>query len=93
MASNTSQRKAKSILLKPTVGEYASWSLLVTCRPCGMPRTLSMATLPANLTIMQLLTRMRCRTCRDQVAAAALDNGVRGWEARVVRVWGPGSYG
>ena len=45
-----------------------------------------MATLPPDLTIMQALLRMRCRTCRDHVAAAALDNGVSGWETRVVRV-------
>ena len=93
MTSNTSQRKAQSVLFRATVGKYASWSLLVTCRPCGTPRTLPMAELPADITIMRMLLRLRCRTCRDGVAAAALDNGVSGWEARVVRVWGPGSYG
>lgn len=93
MASNTSQRKAQSILLNAMVAEYASWSLLVTCKPCGTARTVPMAELPAELTIMRVLLRMRCRTCQDGVAAAALDNGVRGWEARVVRIWGPGSYG
>lgn len=93
MASNTSQRQAQSILLAAKIKEYATWSLTVSCRPCSTVRTVPLAELPPDLTIMQTLMRMRCRTCHSQVHAAALDNGVLGWRGRVVQVWGPGSYG
>jgi len=75
------------------VREYASWSLNVSCRPCSVERTIPLAELPPELTIMQALMRMRCRTCHSQAHAAALDNNVPGWRGRVVQVWGPGSYG
>jgi hypothetical protein len=93
MASNTTQRQAQSILLGGKVKEYATWSLIVTCRPCGSPRTVPLADLPPELTIMQAMMRMRCRTCSGRIEAATLDNNVPGWRSRVVQVWGPGSYG
>ena len=92
MASNTSQSKALSILHRAKVAEYATWSLVVTCWPCDMPREVALATLPPDLTIIQVLMRMRCRTCRGRVEAALLDNGLPGWRGKAVRVWGPGSY-
>lgn len=93
MASNTSQRRIQTILLSATVRDYASWSLLVACVPCALPRSIPLADLPPEMTIMQVLLRMRCRTCGAKVEAALLDNNAPGWRARVVRVWGPGSYG
>ena len=73
--------------------EYASWSLNVSCRLCSVERTIPLAELSPELTIMQALMRMRCLACHSQVHAAALDNTVPGWRGRVVQVWGPGSYG
>jgi len=35
MASNTSQAKALSILHRARVAEYASWSLIVACKPAA----------------------------------------------------------
>lgn len=93
MASNTSQSKALSILHRARVAEYATWTLHVTCRPCNAPREVPLATLPPELTILQVLMRMRCRTCRGRVEAAILDNALSGWQGKAVRVWGPGSYG
>ena len=93
MSSNTSQTKALSILHRAKVADYAAWSLFVTCRPCDAPRTVPLATLPPDLTIIQALMRMRCRTCRGRVEAAILDNNLSGWRGQAVRVWGPGSYG
>ena len=92
MASNTSQSQARSIMLRAKVTDYATWSLIVTCRACA-PRTVALATLPPELTIMQALTRMRCRACQGKVEAAAIDNNVPGWRTRCVKIWGPGSYG
>lgn len=93
MSSNTSQRKMQSLILAATVQEYATWSMHVSCRPCDTTRTIPMSTMPASLTIMQTIMRMRCSACGGQVEAAAIDNQVPGWRARVVRVWGPGSFG
>ncbi len=93
MASNTSQAKALSILHRARVAEYASWSLTAVCQPCATPLTVPLATLPPELTILQALMRMRCRTCRGRVEAAVMDNKVPVWRARVVKVWGPGAYG
>ena len=70
MASNTTQRQAQSILLGGKVKEYATWLLIVTCRPCGSPRTVPLSELPPELTIMQAMMRMRCRTCRSMATAA-----------------------
>ncbi len=93
MASNTSQAKALSILHTARVEEYATWSLIVSCKPCGVVRTIQLATLPPELTVIQALMRMRCRSCRGRVERAVMDNQVPGWRARLVQVWGPGSYG
>ncbi len=93
MASNTSQAKVLTILHRAKVAEYTTWSLIVACQPCSAVRTVPLATLPSELTIIGALMRMRCRTCRGRVYAAALDNNVAGWRGRVVRVWGPGAYG
>lgn len=92
MASNTSQSKALSILHRARVAEYADWTLVITCRPCNVPREIPLASLPPDLTIIQVLMRMRCRACRGRVEAAILDNGLSGWRGKAVRVWGPGSY-
>lgn len=93
MASNISRSKALSILHQAKVAEYATWSLIVTCRPCDAPREVPLAALPPDLTIIQALMRMRCRACRGRVEAALLDNGLRGWRGQAMRIWGPGSYG
>lgn len=81
------------MILSAKVADYASWALHVSCRPCNMPRTVPMADLPPDLTIMRALMRMRCRSCGGRVEAAAIDNELPGWRGRVVKVWGPGSYG
>jgi hypothetical protein len=93
MASNTTQRQAQSILLGGKVKEYATWSLHASCRQCNASRAVPLSELPQELTIMQAMMRMRCRTCHGQVHAATLNNNIPGWRARVVQVWGPGSYG
>ena len=93
MSSNTSQRRAQKLLLAARVAEYTSWTIIVSCAACTPARTLSMATLPAELTVMQAIMRMRCRSCHGRVVAAALDNGVRGWRGRVGRLWGAGAHG
>ncbi len=69
--------------------------MVADCRlqACGAVRTVPLATLPPELTILQALMRMRCRTCRGRVEAAAIDNNAPGWRGRVVKIWGPGSYG
>jgi len=93
MASNTTQRHIQGILLASKVQDYATWSLIVACRLCPSPRTIPLTELPQELTIMQAMMRMRCWACRGGVEAALLDNNVKGWRARIVKVWGPGSYG
>lgn len=80
------------MILSAKVTDYASWVLLASCRPCDATRILPMAGLPQDATVMQVLMRMRCRTCRGRVEAAALDNQALGWRGRIVKVWGPGSY-
>lgn len=62
MTSNTSQSKALSILHRARIADYATWSLILTCRPCDALREVALATLPPELTILQALMRMRCRT-------------------------------
>jgi len=93
MSSNTSQRRAQNLILAARVAEYASWTMIVSCATCSPARTVPMATLPTELTIMQAMLRMRCRSCHGQVVAAALDNGVPGWRGRTVRLWGAGAHG
>ncbi len=93
MSSNVSQAKILSILHRANVSEYATWSLIVACQPCSAVRTVPVATLPQELTVIEALLRMRCRTCRGRVYAAAMDNQVPGWRGRIVKIWGPGSYG
>jgi len=92
MASNTSQRKAQTIILAAKVSDYRDWWLTVDCGSCG-PRDVPLATLLPDQTISQVLRRLRCRSCRGEVASAALSNGLPGWQGRRIRVWGPGSYG
>ncbi len=93
MAAIISQNTARSMMLRAKVAEYATWALVVTCRPCDAPREVPLAALPPDLTINQVLLRMRCRACRGRVEAALLDNGLRGWRGQAMRIWGPGSYG
>ena len=93
MSSNTSQRRAQNLMLTARVAEYASWTIIVSCAGCTPAKTLSMATLPAELTVMQAMMRMRCRSCHGRVVAAAMDNGVPGWRGRTVRLWGAGAHG
>ena len=93
MSSNTSQRKMQSLILGAKVQEYATWSMHVSCQPCGTTRTIPLSTLPPELTVMQIIMRMRCGACRGQVEAAAIDNQVPGWRAWIMRVWSPGSFG
>lgn len=93
MASNISQRKIQGIVLAYKVEDYATWSLIVACGSCRSPRTVPLAELPPALTIMQTMMRMRCRTCRSRVEVALLDNNVKGWRARIIRVCGPGPTG
>ena len=73
------------------ITDYRDWRLIADCGACG-PRSLPMRELPAG-TVMQALLRLRCRSCRGQVASAALTNDMPGWRGRVVQIWGPGSYG
>lgn len=78
MSSSTSQRRIQAILLRATVQNYSTWSLLVVCAPYAVPRTIPLVELPPELTIMRVLLRLRCRTCRARVETAALHNGVPG---------------
>ena len=92
MASNTSQRKAQSELLRSQVRDHPGGRLWVACRACPKPRTILLAKLPAELTLMRVLVVMRCRHCRGQVVAAVLDDGMVGGHGVGVRLWGPGAH-
>ncbi len=92
MGSNTSQRKAQTIILAARVDDYREWWLTVDCGSCG-PRDVPLATLLPEQTISQMLRRLRCQSCGSRVASAAMANNLPGWRGRVVRIWGPGSYG
>ncbi len=92
MASNTSQRKLHSIVMESQVDAFATWDLIVRCGG-GCVRAVPMSGLPEGITIARLLIRVRCRTCGSPVERAILDNCVPGWQRRVLRVRGPGSYG
>lgn len=83
----------QGILLASKVKDYATWSIIVACRMRPSPRTIPLAELPQELTIMQAMMRMRCRSCRGGVKGALLDNNVKGWRAQIVKLWGPRSYG
>ena len=65
--------------------------MLVACARCDTPRTVPLAELPPDLTIMRELLRLRCQACRGWIGTATLDNGLPGWRRRIVKVWGPGS--
>ena len=93
MSSNTSQRRSQNLILAARVADYVSWTIIVSCAACSPAKTVPMASLPAELTVMQAMMRMRCRICHGRVVAAAIDNGVPGWRARTVRLWGAGAYG
>ena len=92
MASNTSQRKAQSIILAAKVADYRSWWLTADCGSCG-PRDIPLAVLLPDQTVSQVLRRLRCNSCRGTVASADLSNAEPGWRGRRVRIWGPGSFG
>jgi hypothetical protein len=92
MASNTSQRKLHSIVMESRVDAFASWDLIVRCGS-GCVRSVPMSGLPEGITVARLLIRMRCQTCGSPVERAILDNCVSGWQRRILRVRGPGSYG
>lgn len=91
MGSNTTQRKAQAVILRAAVADYRDWRLIADCGACG-PRSLPMRDLPAA-TVMQVLLRLRCRSCGSRVASSEMTNDLPGWRGRVVRIWGPGSYG
>jgi hypothetical protein len=63
---------------------------LSAIRRGGILRTVPRAEQPPELTIMQAMMRMRCRTCRGRVETAALDNNASGWRVRVVQIWRAG---
>jgi hypothetical protein len=88
MASNTSQGTTQNLVLASNVGDYATRSLIVACGSCRSLRTIPLAELPAEPTIMQAMMRMHCRSCRGRVEAALLDNNVKGWRARVMKILG-----
>lgn len=52
-----------------------------------------MSRFPVDITMQRLVMRLRCQVCRKPAAAAAIDNAAKGHLRRVVKVWGPGSYG
>jgi hypothetical protein len=91
MCSNTTQRKAQAAILRAAVADYSGWRLITDCGACG-PRSMASRELPP-VTMMQVLLRLRCRSCGARVASAALANDLPGWRGRVVRIWGSGSYG
>ena len=78
MGSNTSQRKAQTIILAAKVAEYQAWWLIADCGSCG-PRDIPLATFLPEQTISQVLRRLRCASCRGKVASAALCNALPGW--------------
>lgn len=92
MSSNTSQRKAQAIILASTVSAFRTWSLIAECGGCG-PRAVPMVSLPAGEIVFNVVMRLCCRTCGARAAYVALDNAEQGWRRRVVKAWGPGSYG
>lgn len=62
MASNTSQRKAQAIILASPVEAFRTWFLIVGCEPCG-PRAVRISGFPVDLTICQVIMRLRCHVC------------------------------
>ena len=92
MASNTSQRKAQATILASQVEAFRTWFLVADCGRCG-PRARRMSDFPVDISMQQLVLRLRCRVCHQPPATAAIDNAATGHLRRVVRIWGPGSYG
>jgi hypothetical protein len=92
MASNTSQRKAQSTILASGGEAFRTWFLLADCGQCG-PRLRRMSDYPVDITMQRLLLRLRCRVCHNPPVTVAIDNAASGHLRRVVKVWGPGSYG
>ena len=86
MGANTSQRKAQAILLAAKVADYREWWLTIDCGSCG-PRDIPLVTLLPEQTISQTLRRLRCASCRGEVASADLSNALPGWRGRRVRIW------
>ena len=91
MSSNTSQRRAQALILRAGVADYRGWILIADCGACG-PRRLPLERMPST-TMMQLLMRLRCHGCGGRVASAAIENKLTDWRHRLVRIWGPGSFG
>jgi hypothetical protein len=92
MSANTSQRKAQGTVLASQVEAFRTWFLIADCGQCG-PRARRMADFPVDITVQRLLLRLRRRGCGKPPASVALDNGVEGISRRVLRIWGPGSFG
>lgn len=69
-------------LTQPAERPVISHADPIACAPCDLPRLIPLAALPQDATIMQVLLKMRCLACGGRVIAAALDNGLPGWQGR-----------
>ena len=60
-------RQRKTLLRLP-IGELAAWQLLYSCGPCRADR------LGSERTLVVLVPRLRCETCRRQPSNVVLRN-------------------
>jgi hypothetical protein len=67
--------------------------MVADCGQCG-PRARRMSDHPVAITMQQqFILRLRCRVCHKPPVMVAIDKAAKGHLRRVVKVWGPGSYG
>jgi hypothetical protein len=83
-------RRNPSRWREPTTGE----SPVLSDRDCGGcgSRRMPLAGMP-SASMMSVILRLRCRNCGGPATSAAIENTLSGWRHRIVRVWGPGSFG
>ena len=92
MSSNTTQRRAQATILASEVEAFRTWFMAADCGQCG-PRARRMSDYPVDITMQRLILRLRCRVCHQPPFTVTIDNAATGHLRRVVKVWGPGSYG
>ena len=52
-----------------------------------------MSDYPVDITMQRLIFRLRCRVCHEPLVTVAIDSAAKGRLRRVVKIWGPGSFG
>jgi hypothetical protein len=92
MSSNTTQRRAQVTIVASEVEAFRTWFMVADCGQCG-PRARRMSDYPVDITMQRLILRLRCRVCHKPPVTVAIDNAAKGHLRRVVKAWGPGSYG